>query len=72
MFTACPRCTRLGLQGDLNTTLTILKDAQQKADTVSNLKKLWPELEEVEGLIAEAKVWLFVELYKVQLKDSKI
>lgn len=32
---------------------------------VFNLKKLWFELEEVEGFIVEVKVWLFVEFYKV-------
>ena len=55
-FSACPLCTRLGLQDQLNTTLTTLKDAQETADTVSNLEELWPELINVEGLITEAQV----------------
>ena len=55
-FSACPLCTRLGLQGQLNTTLTTLKDAQETADTVSNLEELWPELINVEDLISEAQV----------------
>ncbi|XP_020625877.1 laminin subunit beta-1-like, partial [Orbicella faveolata] len=51
----CPLCTRLGLQAQLNTTLTTLNDAQETADTVSNLEELWPELINVEGLITEAQ-----------------
>ena len=57
-FLACPLCTRLGLQGQLNTTLTTLKNAQETADTVSNLEELWPELINLEGLITEAQVRL--------------
>jgi len=35
-----------------------LNDAQETADTVSNLEELWPELINVEGLITEAQVRL--------------
>ena len=67
VVTACPLCTRLGLQSHLNTTLMILKDAQQDADTVSNLKQLWPELINVEGLITEAQVSLSSPLQNVYI-----
>ena len=58
LFVACPLCTRLGLQGSINTTLTVLKEAQDDADKVSNLKQLWPELIRVEELITAAQVSL--------------
>lgn len=35
-----------------------MKDAQETADTVSNLEELWPDLINVEGLIKEAQVRL--------------
>jgi len=59
-FTACPLCTRLGLQDQLNTTLMTLTEAEETADTVSNLEELWPELINVEGLITDAQVRLCI------------
>ncbi|XP_068694373.1 laminin subunit beta-1-like isoform X2 [Montipora foliosa] len=50
----CPLCSRLGLQGSINTTVAMLERAHTDADTVSNLKQLWPKLQEVEQLIHKA------------------
>lgn len=72
LFSACPLCTRLGLQGHLNTTLTTLKDAQDTADTVANLEELWPELIDVEGLIRDAQVRFFVRKVAKSKQDSPI
>lgn len=69
-LSACPLCTRLGLQGHLNTTLTTLKDAQETADTVSNLEELWPELIKVEGLITEAQVRLSIQSFKMPSEEE--
>ena len=55
-FAACPLCSRLGLQGSINTTLEVLNRGKSDADTVSNLKELWPKLTTVERLVDEARV----------------
>lgn len=51
----CPLCSRLGLQGSINTTSEKLNRGMSDADTVSNLKELWPKLRTVERLIDETR-----------------
>ena len=59
-FAACPLCSRLGLQGSINTTLEVLNRGKSDADTVSNLKELWPKLRTVERLVDEARVCMHI------------
>ena len=68
---ACPLCSRLGLQADINKTLLDLKEAQANADIVSNLKDLWPELTKVEGLIDDAEVCFYTVSLWYQQNDLK-
>ena len=69
-FAACPLCSRLGLQGSINTTLEKLNRGMSDADTVSNLKELWPKLRTVERLVDEARVCMQFTLPRRKLQES--
>ena len=73
---ACPLCTRLGLQEDINETKEVMKKATEDAGIVSNLKELWEPLEKLEKRVDETEVDIlhsFVSLYplnfQAKLKD---
>ena len=73
---ACPLCTRLGLQEDINETKEVMEKATKDAEIVSNLKELWEPLEKLEKRVNETEVDIlhsFLSLYplnfQAKLKD---
>lgn len=56
-FVACPVCTRLGLQKDIDRIRGRLVNVNADVEKVDGLKKLKPTLEELQRKIQTARVW---------------